>query len=145
VIDDVLTLVHSDLVERRVSVATQLAADLPEARGDRVQMQQVLINLIQNACDAMADSGIEHRILLATEQSGEDRVSLTVTDNGNGLPDELNGSLFEPFVTTKPKGLGLGLAICHSILASHGGEIWCANNPGGGATFGFSLPMYGRA
>jgi C4-dicarboxylate-specific signal transduction histidine kinase len=144
VVDDVLTLVHSDLVERRVLVATRLPTDLPAARGDRVQMQQVLINLIQNACDAMTDAGAEHRIVLAAEQNGDDKVTVTVADSGGGLPAELNGSLFEPFITTKPQGLGLGLAICQSILAAHGGEIWCANNPGGGAIFGFSLPVYGR-
>ncbi|HWA50238.1 MAG TPA: ATP-binding protein [Dongiaceae bacterium] len=146
IVDEVLNLVHSDLIERRIHVETDLGEGLPPARGDRVQIQQVLINLVRNACDAMAaDPGQIHHLVLATSRHGNDGLAVTVADNGAGIPTDLRDRLFEPFVTTKSQGLGLGLTISRSILSAHGGKIWCESNPRGGAVFGFSLPIVERS
>jgi signal transduction histidine kinase len=146
VVDEVLNLVHSDLIERRIHVETDLGHDLPPARGDQVQIQQVLINLVRNACDAMAAEPAQvHHLVLATSRHGNDGLAITVADNGGGVPLDLRDRLFEPFVTTKSQGLGLGLTISRSILSAHGGRIWCENNPQGGAVFGFSLPVFERS
>jgi C4-dicarboxylate-specific signal transduction histidine kinase len=145
IVDEVLNLVHSDLIERRIHVETDLHDGLPSARGDRVQIQQVLINLVRNASDAMAmEPGHIHRLFLTTNWHGNDGLAVTVTDNGGGVPADLRERLFEPFVTTKSQGLGLGLTISRSILSAHGGKIWCENSPDGGAIFGFSLPLFER-
>lgn len=145
IVDEVLNLVHSDLIERRIQVETDLHDGLPTVRGDRVQIQQVLINLVRNACDAMAmEPGQIHRLFLATNRHGNDGLAVTVADNGGGVPADLRDRLFEPFVTTKSQGLGLGLTISRSILSAHGGKIWCENNPAGGAVFAFSLPLFER-
>lgn len=146
VVADVLHLVHSDLIERQIQVRTEFGDDLPTARGDRVQIQQVLINLIRNACDAMsAGSERPNRLVLATERDGHDRLSVAVADTGSGVPENLHDRLFEPFVTTKAQGLGLGLTISRSILSAHDGKIWCENNASGGAIFRFSLPAFQRS
>lgn len=146
IVDEVLNLVHSDLIERRIQIETDLHDGLPTVCGDRVQIQQVLINLVRNACDAMAmEPGQVHRLLLATNRHGNDGLAVTVADNGGGVPKDLRDRLFEPFVTTKSQGLGLGLTISRSILSAHGGKIWCENNPVGGAVFGFSLPLFERS
>ena len=146
IVDEVLNLVHSDLIERRIHVETDLHDGLPSVRGDRVQIQQVLINLVRNACDAMsAEPGQAHRLVLTTSRHGNDGLALTVADNGAGVSADLRARLFEPFVTTKAQGLGLGLTISRSILSAHGGKIWCENNPHGGAVFGFSLPLFERS
>ncbi len=150
IVDEVLNLVHSDLIERRIHVETDLPDGLPPVRGDRVQIQQVLINLVRNACDAMSvepgklQGGQTHRLTLATSRHGNDGLAVTVADNGGGVPKDLRDRLFEPFVTTKSQGLGLGLTISRSILSAHGGKIWCENNPAGGAVFGFTLPLFER-
>jgi C4-dicarboxylate-specific signal transduction histidine kinase len=145
IVDEVLNLVHSDLIERRIHVETDLHDGLPSVRGDRVQIQQVLINLVRNACDAMtAAPDRPHRLFLATNRHGNDGLAVTVADNGGGVPTDLRDRLFEPFVTTKSQGLGLGLTISRSILSAHGGKIWCENNPAGGAVFAFSLPLFER-
>jgi C4-dicarboxylate-specific signal transduction histidine kinase len=142
-VDEVLDLVHSDLVERRVNLVRTLPDGLPSGRGDPVQIQQVLINLIRNACDAMQAQPMDARqLVVETNRVGNDCLSVTVSDNGIGLAAGLHDHLFEPFVTTKTQGMGLGLAICRSILTAHGGKIWCNNNAGGGAVFGFSLPIF---
>jgi PAS domain S-box-containing protein len=145
VVEEVLTLMRSDLIERRIEFTCDLADDIPAVRGDRVQIQQVLINLMRNACDAMnAVRTRQHRIALTTARSDEGSVTVTVTDNGSGLPADLQNRIFDPFITTKPQGMGLGLAICRSIMSMHGGDIWCANRSEGGALFGFSLPVFER-
>jgi signal transduction histidine kinase/ABC-type uncharacterized transport system substrate-binding protein len=150
IVDEVLNLVHSDLIERRIHVETDLHDGLPPVRGDRVQIQQVLINLVRNACDAMSaepgklQGGQTHRLILTTNRHGNDGLAVTVADNGGGVPTDLRDRLFEPFVTTKSQGLGLGLTISRSILSAHGGKIWCENKPGGGAVFGFTLPLFER-
>ena len=138
---DVLDLAHSDLIRRGVTVATDLAASIPEVSADRVQLQQVMLNLIVNASDAMADNAPRDRLLtIATAEEGN-TVRISVTDRGPGVAAGLIDAVFEPFVTSKPQGLGLGLAICRSIIGAHGGRIWAANNSGRGATFSFVLPI----
>jgi two-component system sensor kinase FixL len=129
------------MIERRVEVVLDCMPVLPPVRADRIQIQQVLINLVRNACDAMADvRRSQHRLTVKTGRRCDESVVITVADNGAGLPEELRGSLFEPFVTTKRNGMGLGLTISRAIISGHRGEIWFEENPGGGSIFGFSLP-----
>ena len=140
VVTEVLGLVHSDLIQRGVTVDARLSPLLPAVFADRVQLQQVLLNLLLNACDAMADDARgEKRVTIVTAESGTDQVVLSVADQGTGIaPDEMD-RVFEPFVTSKPHGLGLGLAICRSIVTAHGGRLWADNNAEGGATFHLML------
>jgi PAS domain S-box-containing protein len=140
VVTEVLGLVHSDLIQRRVTVDARLAAALPTVFADRVQLQQVLLNLLLNACDAMAaDSRGEKRVTIQTTESATGGVELSVADQGTGIPPDEMERVFEPFVTSKPHGLGLGLAICRSIVTAHGGRLWAENNEDGGATFNLVL------
>jgi C4-dicarboxylate-specific signal transduction histidine kinase len=146
---DVLKLLHSDLVNHNVVVDGELAESLPDVCGDRVQLQQVLINLIINGCDAMANTqSSKRRLLVRTESANGDGVRIAVGDRGCGIaPDRLE-SVFEPFVTTKLKGMGLGLAVCRTIITAHGGRLWAENNPdaaAGGACFVFTLPAQKKA
>jgi two-component system sensor kinase FixL len=145
VVTDVLRLVHSELIERRVELVVEQEPVLPPMRGDRIQIQQVLINLVRNACDAMAVvRWSQHRLVVRTSRRCDGGVAVTIADNGAGLPADLRANLFEPFVTTKPKGMGLGLTISRAIISGHRGEIWCEDNPGGGSIFGISLPALER-
>ena len=140
VVTEVLALVHSDLIQRRVTVDARLAAALPAVFADRVQLQQVVLNLLVNACDAMAaDSHGEKRLTIQTTETATGGVELSVADQGTGIPPNEMERVFEPFVTSKPNGLGLGLAICRSIVAGHGGRLWAENNEDGGATFNLVL------
>ena len=132
-IRDVLQFANAELVTRRVSVATCIAPDVPPLLGDRVQVQQVLLNLILNASEAMASSP-ERRLLLSTTVVPNGSTQISVRDSGPGIAPSVVDRLFEPFVTTKAEGLGLGLSISRTIVASHGGRLWAENNPEGGAT-----------
>jgi two-component system, LuxR family, sensor kinase FixL len=138
-IREVLDLEHSDLIARHVFTELQLADDLPAVTGDRVQLQQVLLNLIVNARDAVSDdSNHDRRIRIAsTREDGE--VVIKVCDNGHGIAD--TDAIFHPFFTTKSHGLGMGLSICHSIVMAHGGSLSAINNQGGGATLHIRLPV----
>ena len=141
---EVLILAHSDLITRQVSVATRLAPGLPPVRGDRVQLQQVLLNLILNACEAMsATAPGERRLTLATAHEAEG-VHLSIEDRGAGIPPGAKDRIFEPFFTTKAHGLGLGLPICRSLLAEHGGRLWATDGEQGGTTFHVLLPPAAR-
>jgi C4-dicarboxylate-specific signal transduction histidine kinase len=143
VVIDTLKMARNDLLERVVLTATQLAPDLPQVLGDRVELQQVVLNLVLNACDAMAgQEPARRRLSISTERTRKGRVRVTVTDQGPGLPSDVE-SLFEPFFTSKEHGLGLGLAICRSIVRDHGGDVRASANPGAGATFWFTLPAAG--
>jgi PAS domain S-box-containing protein len=142
VTNDVLELVHSDLIARNVTVTCELAPGLPPVRGDRVQIQQVLLNLIMNACEAMEGTGRQHRALTVSSGFGDKQtVQVCVSDNGSGIPADVQAHLFEPFVTSKPQGLGLGLSICRSIIAAHGGDLRAVDNPTGGTSFFVALPI----
>jgi PAS domain S-box-containing protein len=140
VIDDVLALMRSDFLSRRVSVHAELTPNLPAVSGDRVQLQQVLLNLLINGCDAMAGSKMQQSILIRSESVLARSVRVSVTDRGTGIAPEDLERIFEPFVTTKPHGMGLGLAVCNSIIKAHDGRLWARNNPDGGATVQVDLP-----
>ena len=142
VIVEVVALAHSELVKLAVSVRTQLAPGLPPVRGDRVQLQQVLLNLVMNAAEAMGETSDQSRDLLISTQTGPDGVLVAVRDSGPGLASSTLERLFEPFYTTKPGGLGMGLSICHSIVAAHGGRLWASANLPSGATFQFTVPAH---
>jgi len=141
VVLDVLRLVNSDLLLQGVTAHTQLAHDLPAVSGDGVQIQQVLLNLILNGCHAMKNgSGGERKLVLSTQASDGDGVRVTVSDRGAGIhPGEMD-RIFEPFFSTHTGGMGLGLAVCRSIIGAHGGRLWATNNEAAGASLHFTLP-----
>jgi C4-dicarboxylate-specific signal transduction histidine kinase len=143
VIQEVVKLLNSDMIIRNVSLGCDLASDLPLVRGDRVQLQQVLLNLLLNGCEAMAEVAPEHRqFVVRTQQVSPRMVEVAVHDSGKGLNENGLEQIFEPFYTTKPTGMGMGLAISRAILEAHGGRLWAANNPDRGATFSFTLPVH---
>jgi PAS domain S-box-containing protein len=140
VINEVLGITRSDIIVRQVAVVTHLGTGLPRVKGDRIQLQQVLLNLILNACDAMSETpASERRLTLETECSEGGEIQVSVADCGPGFPAETLTGVFEPFRTTKPNGLGLGLPICRSIINAHGGRLWVSNPSGRGATVRFAV------
>jgi PAS domain S-box-containing protein len=143
VVQDVLKLMRSDLTNRNVAVDIELAQNLPTVTGDSVQLQQVLLNLVVNACDAMTDCDApERRLLVRTGmENGRSAVRVSVTDRGGSIAEEKMEQIFEPFFTTKGEGMGLGLSVCRTIIAAHQGKLWATNNADCGATFHFSLPI----
>ena len=141
-VGQVARLVAGDAVLRGVVIRLELAPDLPPVAADRVQLQQVVMNLILNGLDAMRDSAIGSRILLLrTAREGEGSVAVTVQDSGAGIESTEVGHVFDAFYTTKANGLGMGLAIVKSIVEAHGGRVEARNNPKRGATFSFALPI----
>ena len=139
-IHQVLLLLRSDLVERNVEVTTRLADDLPLVSGDHIQLQQVLLNLIINGCDAMHDNAPDERQLaVETQHDGPDFVRVSLIDRGNGIAPDMLEKIFEPFYTTKSHGLGMGLSICRAIIEAHGGRLWATNNTSRGTAFHFTL------
>ncbi len=143
VVRDVLKLIRTDLINQNVSVDTELARNLPTVSGDAVQLQQVLVNLVVNGCDAMVNYDTrERRLLVRTGvENGGSAVIVSVTDQGISVPEEKMEQVFEPFFTTKEKGMGLGLSVCRTIIAAHRGRLWATNNADRGATFHFILPV----
>jgi len=140
-VHEVLEITHGEALKHGVSVRTQLADGLPLIQGDRVQLQQVVLNLILNAVQAMggvADSTRE--MLITTRQTEPNEVRLGVRDTGPGLSAEALPRLFEPFYTTKPDGMGMGLSICRSIIEAHGGRLWATGCEPRGALFQFTIP-----
>jgi len=142
VIQEILTFIRSDSVLEGLSIETELAPELPAVPGDRVQLQQVLLNLMLNAVDAMNKARPDLRkLVIKTENKEEQGVRISVKDFGSGIDKAHRDKLFEPFYTTKSGGMGMGLAISQRIIHAHGGSIWAENNPDGGATFVFELPI----
>ncbi|MCW5558329.1 MAG: PAS domain-containing sensor histidine kinase, partial [Verrucomicrobiae bacterium] len=139
IVEESLLLMRSDLIARGVTVECTLAPGLPSVRCDRVQIQQVILNLLMNACDAMAGNESCERQAKVSTVSGGGSVRISVRDAGRGLPPDIE-SLFQPFVTTKGQGLGLGLAISRSIMESHEGKLW-AEPQSRGAAFHVDLPV----
>jgi hypothetical protein len=138
---EVIALSLSDLQRNRVMLQSELADDLPPVTGDRIQLQQVILNLLRNAWDAMADVHDRPRqLLVKTEREADDRVRLTVRDVGVGFDRQSTDKLFDAFYTTKSGGMGIGLSVSRSIIESHRGHIWAEPNDGAGATFAFSIP-----
>jgi len=141
-IQEVIALTHGEVVKNRVSLKTRLAAGLPPIQGDRVQLQQVILNLIINAVEAMSAVNEGARELrIASGKDGSNAVLVTVQDSGPGLNPENCDCLFDAFYTTKPSGMGMGLSICRSIVEAHGGRIWVSRTAGPGATIQFVLPV----
>ncbi len=138
---EVISLSLSDLQRSRIIVHHQLAHDVPPVTGDRIQLQQVILNLIRNASDAM--SNIDNRpreLLITTEQDVDNLVRLSVKDVGVGFQPQAADKLFEAFYTTKEHGMGIGLNVSRSIIEAHHGRLWATANDGPGATFSFSIP-----
>ncbi len=133
-IAEVLELAHAELITRRVTATSLIAPNLPPVLGDRVQLQQVLLNLILNACESMRVTPLRERQLWVVANVVGSSTQISIRDFGTGIPPALIGRLFEPFFTTKAEGLGLGLSISRTIVAAHGGRLWAENNPDGGAT-----------
>jgi C4-dicarboxylate-specific signal transduction histidine kinase len=143
---EVIALTRTEAANNSVSVRAQLAEGLPRVQGDRVQLQQVLINLIVNAIEAMRDvDEEEERELLISSRSEPDGVSVEVRDSGPGLAAPALERLFEAFYTTKSNGLGLGLSICRSIIEAHNGKLWASSNVPRGAIFRFIAPAHPAA
>jgi PAS domain S-box-containing protein len=139
---EVLALSSNDLQRNRIILRSELADNLPRVMGDRIQLQQVILNLLRNAADAMADVHDRPRhLLIKTEQEDGDRVRLTVRDAGVGLTPQSLDSLFNAFYTTKSSGMGIGLFVSRSIIERHQGRLWAEPNDGPGATFAFSIPF----
>jgi C4-dicarboxylate-specific signal transduction histidine kinase len=141
-IRDVLTLTHGTLMERNVQVNTRIDEGIPSVHGDRVELQQVLLNLVLNASESMsANPARDRRIeIVATLDAADGLVRTSVLDCGRGIEVDQLEHIFDPFFTTKQGGLGLGLAISHSIIAAHKGRLWAANRSDRGAAFHFTLP-----
>lgn len=144
VVHEVLQLLHSELIRREVLVHTTLAPALPRVPGDRIQIQQVLMNLLFNACDAMADQSRDGRSVSIATSGTLGAVRISVADQGTGIAEGNEERVFEPFFTSKRHGLGLGLAICRTIVAAHGGRLWAVNNAERGATFHLVLRRNGN-
>ena len=144
-IEEVLALTHSDLQRHSVVLRTDVSAELPPIIGDRVQLQQVLLNLITNAMDAMAEITDRPKMLVITAQATQPNgVLVSVEDTGMGFDPATADQIFAPFYTTKSSGMGMGLSICKKIIEAHGGELWATSNLSQGAIFQFQLPANGR-
>jgi two-component system, LuxR family, sensor kinase FixL len=137
-IEEAMALALVGAKERGVKVMINLDPNLPEVSLDRVQVQQVLLNLIRNAMEAMEDAPVRQLTVAASARAGQLLVS--VSDTGSGVTPEVQAKLFQPFVTTKPEGMGIGLSVCRTIVEGHDGRLWMEANPGGGSVFLFALP-----
>jgi C4-dicarboxylate-specific signal transduction histidine kinase len=141
-IREVVILVEGAALRNQVALHTELAADLPDTLGDRVQLQQVIVNLVLNGIEAMSDvSGRPRRLVVSSRMQGADEVLVAVRDSGIGISLKDEKRIFDPFFTTKAQGMGMGLAISHSIIEAHGGRLWAAGNIDHGATVQFTLPI----
>ena len=141
----VIALTGSEVLRQGVTLQTEFATSLPSVEGDRVQLQQVILNLIMNAIEAMSGTnGEERELMISTETEISGTVVVRVRDAGHGLDPQSMDRLFEAFYTTKSSGMGMGLAICRSIIEAHGGRLWATANVPRGAVFQFTLPVEGE-
>jgi NO-binding membrane sensor protein with MHYT domain len=140
VIREMIILLRSEATRHRISLRVELATDLPQVRGDRIQLQQVMMNLISNSIDAMRDVDGTRELAIKSQQAENEQLMVSVSDTGVGLPPQLADQIFNAFVTTKLDGTGMGLSICRSIVESHNGRLWAAENSPRGASFHLSLP-----
>jgi two-component system, LuxR family, sensor kinase FixL len=141
VIDAAVSLVYSEAIQQVVEIKPTIDPGLPVVLADPVQIEQVLLNLLRNAMDAMAAANSERRsIIIAGRRSGKHTVEISVADSGPGVASEMTDAIFEPFITTKPLGMGMGLSISRAIIESHGGKLRMAHGTGCGAIFIFTLP-----
>ena len=141
-IDESMKTLAGEVLDKEVVVKTQFEPGLPKVNADRVQLQQVIVNLVLNAIEAMQHTPTEKRALtIRTRRADDKSAEVSVTDSGGGIADELRARIFEPFVTSKTTGMGLGLAISRTIIEAHGGQISAENAAGGGTVFRFTLPF----
>jgi signal transduction histidine kinase len=143
VVTETVTLLRGEATRHGISVGTALVADLPNVSADRVQLEQVVMNLLLNGIEAMRDGGGE--LMVSTEALTSDEVQVSVSDTGVGLPPEGAERIFDAFFTTKPQGSGMGLRVCRAIVEAHGGRLWARANAERGATFMFTLPATATA
>jgi len=141
VVQEAIYFVSTEIAEANVKLRLDLASDLPQAQGDYVQLQQVIINLLTNAVQALSSVDERTREIIVRTMLGDDEIEIAVIDNGPGLRDDMVERVFEPYFTTKETGVGLGLAICRSIASLHSGRLWVTPNTTHGATFHLSLPV----
>jgi C4-dicarboxylate-specific signal transduction histidine kinase len=141
IVEEALRLVAVETRKARVTVETSFSATLPPIVVERVQIQQILVNLLSNALEAMQTSPPEMRRITIQGSVCDEAIEVAVSDRGVGLPPGSETKIFEPYVTTKPEGVGMGLSIVRTIVEAHGGRLWARSNPEGGATFCFTLPL----
>jgi len=142
-VGEIASLVEVEARAARAELRYELTEPCPPVMGDRIQIEQVLINLIRNSLDAMRElQGEPRELTISTSSDTQDRVEVAVRDRGAGIPAEMAERVFDRYFTTKPNGMGMGLPISRSIVESHGGNLWVASNPKRGCTFFFSLPIY---
>jgi C4-dicarboxylate-specific signal transduction histidine kinase len=141
VIRDLIVLLRSEATRYSISVRTELARDIPQVMADRVQLQQVLMNLVINGIDAMKDVDGNRELAIKSQRAETDQLLVLVSDTGVGLPLQQTDQIFNAFFTTKPNGTGMGLSISRSIVESHGGRLWAGENSPRGASFYFTLPI----
>ena len=139
-IREMLVLFRSEATRYNITVRMELAPDLPPIMGDRVQLQQVLMNLIMNSIDGMKEVDSARELAVKSQRTEKEEIRVSVSDTGLGLPSQQVDQIFNAFFTTKPHGTGMGLRISRSIIESHGGRLWAADNSPRGATFRFALP-----
>jgi C4-dicarboxylate-specific signal transduction histidine kinase len=137
---EIVALLRDEAARYNISVRTELSADLPQILGDRVQLQQVAMNLIVNSIEAMKGVDGMRELVIKSQRSEAGQILLSVSDTGVGIPPQLAEQIFEPFFTTKPQGTGMGLSICRSIVESHSGRLWAVGTPERGAVFHLNLP-----
>ena len=144
VIHELTTFLRDDAMRRRIAIRTDLVPGLAKVKADRVQLQQVVLNLMMNGMDAMAETSDRAKELLITARGDESEIVVRVEDSGTGLDPEAADKIFNPFFTTKPHGIGMGLSISRSIIEAHEGRLWASTRPCGGAIFQFAIPIRPR-
>ena len=141
ILEEIRPLAQLDAKANNILMVEKVAEDLPPVVADRVQIQSVVLNLLRNGVDAMAGTPPDQRQLeLTVDQISPESIRISIRDRGTGVSDKVRSNLFNPFFTTKKQGMGMGLAICRSIVVAHGGKLECFNNEDGGATFWFTVP-----
>jgi signal transduction histidine kinase len=145
VIREMIVLLRGEATRHKVLIGIELEADLPQIMGDRVQLQQVLMNLMLNGIEATKDVDGKRELLIKSRPSENGEILVSVSDTGVGLPAQQADQIFNPFFTTKPQGTGMGLSISRSIIESHGGRLWAENNTPRGASFCFTLSPTSQA
>ncbi|SRR6266568_1642423 len=142
IIHELIVFLRHEANGRQISLRTELSPDLPRVKADRVQLQQVVMNLMMNGMDAMSGAVVRAKeLVIRSQEQAENQVLITVEDAGAGLDPETAEKIFDPFFTTKPHGIGVGLSISRSIIESHRGRLWAASRPGGGTVFQFTIPV----
>jgi signal transduction histidine kinase len=145
VVQEMIALLRSESSRYSILIQAELTEGLPSIMADRVALQQVLMNLMLNAIEAMKDTGTPGKLTIATRQDEKRQLLVSVTDTGVGLPPGRAEQVFNTFFTSKPQGTGMGLPISRSIIESHGGRLWATSSFGSGATFQFALPLEAAA